>query len=59
MINKRVRKRKDRAKDEQKLDFHDRFMLQYMSQEWFEEQKRKAETIFIGWLGEENLRDKS
>lgn len=59
MINKRVRKRKDRTKGEQKLDFHDRFMLQYMSQEWFEEQKRKAETIFIGWLGEENLSDKN
>jgi len=59
MFNRWVKVRNERTKDADKLDKHDLFMIKYMGIDWYEEQKRKAETIFISWQGGENLSDKN
>lgn len=59
MINKRVRTREKRLTDSEKLDKGDRFMLKYMGWDWFQRQKRIAETIFTEWPEAENRSDKS
>jgi len=59
MFNRWVKVRHERTKDADKFDKHDLFMIKYMGIDWYEEQQRKAETIFISWQGGENLSDKN